>query len=290
MTLSQGETAMAAYIENHRIGRPFMQKWDQLIYGRLFSLLLFAFMVSWIAGVTFGAGGQSPATLKTLLQTIGIAILFVLGIGAIPGFIDNIAILRAYEIHDEVVLFDDLDKLRTYLEEGGDPNAVSNNGSGDSLLYLATLLNKQDMIQLLVEWGAQHDIFSAVVLGNTDAVRSYLDAGKPVDATDGEGHTLLHIAIRRYADDDDLIGLLIDQGADVNICTIDNKNPLHTAIDCELPLSVIKTIVNAGADLSIKDYVDCRTPLDTAKYKKNNQQKEIDDIIDYLENIESESI
>jgi hypothetical protein len=281
---------MAAYIENHRIGRPFMQKWNQSIYA-LFSLLLFAFMAFLIVGVTFGASGQSPATLKTLVQIFIVAILFVLGIGAIPGFIDNIAILRAYEIHDEVALFNGLDKLRAYLEEGGDPNAVSNNGSGDSLLYLAIRLNQQDMIQLLIEWCAQRDIFSDVVLGDIDAVRSYLEAGQPVDATDGEGHTLLHIAMRYYADGD-LIRLLINQGADVNICTIDGdgKSPLHTAVDREVPLSVIEAIVNAGADLSIKEHIFYRTPLETARYKKDNGRESIDYIVDYLENIESESI
>jgi len=280
---------VAAYIKNRRISRPFIEKWNQFIYG-LFSLLLLVGGTAWIAfGISFNASGQISKTLKIFLQIIFVAILAVLGIGAIPGFIDNIAILRAYEIHDEVALFSNLDKLRAYLEEGGDPNAVSNNGSGDSLLYLAISSNKQDMIQLLVEWGAQYDIFSAIVLGDIDEVRSYLEAGQPVDATDGEGHTLLHIAIRRYPDDD-LIQLLIDQGADVNICTIDNKSPLHTAVEHELPLSVIKAIVNAGADLSIKDYTNRDTPLDTAKYKKNHRQKEIDDIIDYLENIESRSI
>ncbi len=279
---------MAAYIENHRIICPFRKTWNQFIYA-LFSLLLFALIPFWIVGVTFGASELPPATLKTLLQTILVAILFVLGIGTIPGFIDTISIRRAYEIHDEVVLFNDFDKLRAYLEEGGDPNAVSNNGSGDPLLYLAIRSKQQDMVQLLVEWGAQRDIFSDVVLGDIDEVRSYLDAVQPIDATDGENYTLLHIAIQ-YSANYDLIQLLIDQGADVNICTVDSISPLHTAVDRKVPLPVIKAIVNAGADLSIKDNIDCRTALEKAKYKKNNQQKQIDDIIEYLENIESGSI
>lgn len=280
---------MAAYIENHRISRPFAERWNQFIYG-LFSLLLLVGGTAWIAfGISFNASGQISETLKIFLQIIFVAILAVLGIGAIPGFIDNIAILHAYEIHDEVVLFSNLDKLRAYLEEGGDPNAISNNGSGDSLLYLATRSNKQDMIQLLVEWGAQHDIFSAVVLGDIDEVRSYLEAGQPVDATDGEGHTLLHIAMRYYADDD-LIRLLIDQGADVNICTIDGKSPLHTAVGREVPLSVIEAIVNAGADLSIKEHIFYRTPLESARYTKDNGRESVDYIVEYLENIESGSI
>ncbi|NEQ98600.1 MAG: hypothetical protein F6K30_18075 [Cyanothece sp. SIO2G6] len=276
---------MAAYIENHRISRPFIRKRDQFTYA-LFSLLLFALIIAWIVWITFGSIGQTSATLKILLQIIFVAILFVLGIGAILGLIDNIAVLRAYEIHDEVVLFSNLDKLRAYLEKGGDPNAVSNDGSGDSLLYLAIRSNHQGMIQLLVKWGAQRDIFSDVALGDIDAVRSYLDADKPVDATDGEHHTLLHIAIQHYTNDD-LVRLLIDTGSNVNICAIDGNSPLHTAVSYRVPLAVIKAIVNAGADLSIKDYTDGRTPLDTAKYMKNNQWQEIDDIVDYLENIES---
>lgn len=75
------------------------------------------------------------------------------------------------------------------------------------------------MVQLLVEWGAQHDIFSAVVLGDVDEVRSYLDAGQPIDATDGEHYTLLHIAIR-CTTNYDLIQLLIDKGSDVNIIKV----------------------------------------------------------------------
>lgn len=270
---------MASYIENRRIDRPFMQIWNQLIWT-LFNLLLLAGAIAWVAAI---ANGQRSETPKHLLQIIFITILSVLGIGGVPGFIDNIIILCAYEIHDEVVLLGGLDKLRVYIEEGGDPNVVSNNGLGDSLLYLAIHVGNQAMIQLLLEYGVKKDIFSAVALGEIDEVHSYLNAGEPVDVTDSDRRTLLHIAIE-HSTGHELVGLLISSGSNVNICEISiGDSPLHTAVRNELPLSTVKALIDAGADLTIKNNNN-RTPLDIAKLE------EMDYVIDYLENIESGAI
>lgn len=76
----------------------------------------------------------------------------------------------------------DLDVLRVLLEAGADPNRLA---SAESALYCAIEHTDPDAsepskVSLLLEHGAEHDVFTAAMLGETDLVEALLDEYQPL--------------------------------------------------------------------------------------------------------------
>jgi ankyrin repeat protein len=73
----------------------------------------------------------------------------------------------------------------------------------------------EDMIQLLLDHGAQIDLFQAAAMGRTGLIESILDRdGSLIDTQDDRGRTALFHAARnnRFA----AATLLVERGADVS--------------------------------------------------------------------------
>lgn len=107
-------------------------------------------------------------------------------------------------------------------------------GSNDTPLMHATYLNRHSIMQLLIDNGADVDkkintnrynapIF---VTYNIHTIGLLIKNGAKVNIKDGSGRTPLHYAA--YHGDNDICHLLLDNGADINAICNDGRTPLGT--------------------------------------------------------------
>ena len=119
---------------------------------------------------------------------------------------------------------------------------------------------------VLVGCGPSVDIWTAAKTGNIEAVKQHLAAGADVNAKDGIGGTTpLHKAahFRRR----EVVELLIDKGADVNVKGTGGLTPLHIAKTKE----ITELLITNGADVNAKSNGG-GTPLHQAA---GNSHKEV---------------
>ena len=88
-------------------------------------------------------------------------------------------------------------------------------------------------------------VFEAARAGDTDGIRAYLDAGVPVNLTNGSGDTLVMLA--SYHGHEDLTALLVERGADVNTRNDRGQSPLAGAV-FKGYTGIFRILVEAGAD------------------------------------------
>lgn len=105
------------------------------------------------------------------------------------------------------------------------------------------------------------EIMRCVEEGSLERVQRLLGAGRatPRDITI-HGTTLLHLASK--TSNLELIGLLIQEGGDVNAQDEDGDTPLHWAVARKGNYEVARLLIENGADLA-NNTIDRRTPLHT---------------------------
>ncbi|XP_061389135.1 rabankyrin-5 [Musca vetustissima] len=103
------------------------------------------------------------------------------------------------------------------------PNFNIKNANGDSPLSLSLLLNRTELVPILIKGGAD------------------------VNARNGQDMTLLHQAILNH--DSDIAVFLLQQGADMNALTGEQESPLQLAIHCHMP-QVVDALCTRGVALS----------------------------------------
>jgi len=97
-------------------------------------------------------------------------------------------------------------------------------------------------------WGAE--IHDAAKKGDIERVEALLaETPEQVNAKDENDETPLHLAVRRGYNE--VIGLLLAQGADVNAKNEAGVTPLHTAVQ-EGYKEVVRLLVAKGADVNAK--------------------------------------
>lgn len=97
----------------------------------------------------------------------------------------------------------------------------------------------------------------AVVAGNTETVRTYLEAGVPVDAPCERGYTALHHAA--WYGHTDILHLLLDHGANVHARNVATATPLCHAVE-RGQTDAVKLLLQSGADPNER-YGSEATPL-----------------------------
>lgn len=115
----------------------------------------------------------------------------------------------------------------------------------------------------------QMDIHTAVVTGNTEALRQHIAAGTDINAKDpfGGSSPLITAAVFGKAD---MAKILIDAGADLNFQNNDGSTALISAAFFGRP-EIVQLLLEAGADKAIKNkygataYESVITPFGEAK-------------------------
>ncbi|UWX96540.1 ankyrin repeat domain-containing protein [Arthrobacter zhaoxinii] len=88
-------------------------------------------------------------------------------------------------------------------------------------------------------------VFDAARAGDTEGIRYYLDAGVPVNLTNGSGDNLLMLA--SYHGHAELTALLVERGADVNTQNDRGQTPLAGAA-FKGYVEIFRLLAEAGAD------------------------------------------
>jgi ankyrin repeat protein len=107
-------------------------------------------------------------------------------------------------------------------------------------------------------------MFDLARAGHTETLRAYVDAGVPVNLTNGKGDTLLMLAA--YHGHAETVRMLVTSGADPDRANDRGQTPLAGAVFKKEP-AVVRELLEAGAD------PEAGTPsaLDTARMLANDQ-------------------
>ena len=159
------------------------------------------------------------------------------------------------------------------LEAGANPNARTL--EGESVIGVASKLNRWMIVSLLIEYGAdandgdrQSELFDAPLYmacraGNPEAALMLLDNGADLNARGREGRTLLHASVEMppsvISNSIILINELVSRGCDVNGRDANGQTPLHLACANGSAVGVF-ALLRCWANIDIRDAND-RTPV-----------------------------
>jgi len=140
------------------------------------------------------------------------------------------------------------DIVELLIAKGADINAKDQQGDTPVIWAIAGRSpNSKEVVQLLTANGAQvSTIHIAAYLGDVGKVRTALNQGTDVDAKWVHDATPLHFAVG--GGKREVIELLIDQGADLNV-SADGLTPLHAAVMAG-NTEAIKLLIDKGADVN----------------------------------------
>ena len=178
-----------------------------------------------------------------------------------------------------------IELVKLLLESGANPNVdvdgatlvqiVANNIHPDSNGQNRI---RREIVELMVRHGAQLDLFTAVAIGDLDAVKNLIDQHPDsVDATGPDGYPAMHFAVGM--DNLDIVKALLNAGANIEILNTSeetgsvNETPLHCAAWWGRE-EIVRFLIDAGANLDAKDEHGS-TPLQDAQSMGNSRIVEI---------------
>jgi hypothetical protein len=177
---------------------------------------------------------------------------------------------------------DDVEGLRALLSYGADPTVVADDG--DTILIAAARAGVSDNVAELLKYHLavnarnkkRESVMEAAVAGykserfrmgpaeekRADVVRLLAQAGADLNVQDENGNSPLHTVSRRWPSDDNInvLDALIENGAHLNARNQEGDTPLMTASSAEMA----QVLVDAGADISVRNR-DGFNALDKAK-------------------------
>lgn len=124
--------------------------------------------------------------------------------------------------------------------------------TGESPLMAALYRGHHDVVDAVIEAGAEIDVFAAAATGRVDDLRRALKDDGAVEAYAYDGWTPLHLAA--FFGHLDAARLLLDAGADVNVVSRNSlmNTPLHAATAGKHPL-VALLLIERGAGAHAAD-------------------------------------
>lgn len=183
------------------------------------------------------------------------------------------------EIHLAAYL-GDLDGIRSLVEQSKDVEKKDKNGK--TPLSYASLGGNVEIVRFLIDQNARLDAADEkgmtplhyAAFGNHEATVGLLLAGGADINADSDEGTPLHMAVRSVRnpamsdnDQTDMAELLIDKGADLNVCSKIAGTPLHLAVG-RVQKEMVKLLIAKGADVNAKggEEVKGGTPLHAAVF------------------------
>ena len=175
--------------------------------------------------------------------------------------------VSAYFGHTEIAAY--------LLSHDADPNTKIDTGHsiGYNVLYIATLWNYLDFVNLLLETNAKVDIsgphgrraiHTATQKGSVDVLLRLIHGGADVNGQDDYAKTPLHLAA--FNGQKAAAEILLQHGADVNARDEIGRTPMHAVllsdheINDQQRLTMIQLLIDHGADSCMSD-ADGETPL-----------------------------
>jgi ankyrin repeat protein len=152
------------------------------------------------------------------------------------------------------------------------PSIISANASWtETAVQAAAQMGQVEIVNTLIDYGADYDICTAAMLGNLDCMDDFLaEDADLVNARGAHGIPLLyfpvirgHTAVAEY---------LLQHGADPNAASPDGITPLVGAVMFDQP-EMAEWLLEHGADLNCK--YEGKTPLEMAVEKKQARLVEI---------------
>lgn len=145
----------------------------------------------------------------------------------------------------------DAAKLKSVLQ--GDPKLVNAAlANGVSPLMLATYYGRNDLAEILLQHGAEQDIYVASARGNVARVRELLDAHPDLlDSFAPDGHIPLGLAA--FFGQGAVVQLLLERGAKVNVSSRNAQKvtPLHGSVS-RGDIESSKLLLDKGADVNAR--------------------------------------
>lgn len=158
----------------------------------------------------------------------------------------------------------DLDRVRGMIAINPD---LANARSGElPVIMLAVYYGKREIVQSLIDHGADLDIHSAAASGKADRLALLIGADPAsVNTHSGDGWTPL--ALASYFGQREAARLLIASGADVHARSksAEQNMPLHAAVAGKRH-ALVELLIESGADINAQDGSG-RTPLHLAAHE-----------------------
>lgn len=147
---------------------------------------------------------------------------------------------------------------------------------GERPLDAAAHTHHRAIAEVLLDHGAEHNLYSAVFMGEFDTVSEMLKAN-PESVKQPGVH---HIPVLGFVEDHAMAEMLIEAGADVNAASREpfRTTPLHGAAR-RGSVRIVETLITNGADVRARDY-EGKTPRERATDE---------DVIGLLERAENDS-
>jgi ankyrin repeat protein len=151
----------------------------------------------------------------------------------------------------------DMEELKSMLAKGYDVD-LRNKLTGVTSLHMAATVNNVDMIEVLLEAGAEIDaktkegltpLHLATGTNRVEAVKLLLEKGANIEAKDNRGNTPLHMTVLQGWD---LTEYLLDKGADIQARCNGGLTPLHRAAMTGKKKTIV-LLLKRGAKPDAKD-------------------------------------
>ncbi|ULL16303.1 ankyrin repeat domain-containing protein [Paenibacillus sp. H1-7] len=152
----------------------------------------------------------------------------------------------------EAISHNNVEKVTELLRQDSSLVNVSNS-KGETAVLIATYLRANEIKELLIEQGAELNIFEASAVGNTARVKELLEQTPHwISAYGPDGFPPLSMAA--HFDNEETVKLLLELGADVNARSQDgnlNNMAVHAAIMGNYE-HIIQLLIRYGADVNAR--------------------------------------